>query len=161
MKNYLLNLRGVDKEIPNDERGDGEIITMLFFIPLLLAIIFTIIDISMYFSTRSSIQNAVRDGARQVALYGGNSKSIPLNTTGKNVNVTVKKKITALGNVSNVTTSCTPSKATSLNQEVSCTASYQITSITGGFPSILGLGSIFNHTLTITETFNTETYYAS
>lgn len=54
------------------DRGDSELVSLIIVLPLMLAILFTIIDTSIYFSNRAVVQTAVRDGARTVAIMGGN-----------------------------------------------------------------------------------------
>lgn len=52
--------------------GSAELISLIIIIPLVLGILFTMIDTSIYFSNRSTIQAVARDGARTVAIMGGN-----------------------------------------------------------------------------------------
>ena len=54
------------------DRGDSELVSLLIVLPLVLGILFTIIDTSIYFSNRAVVQTAVRDSARTVAIMGGN-----------------------------------------------------------------------------------------
>lgn len=59
------------KKRAKSDRGASEIISALFIIPLVIAILFTIIDAAMYFNNRSMVQGVARDGARSVAIMGG------------------------------------------------------------------------------------------
>lgn len=54
------------------DRGDSNLISILFLLPLILMILMTMIDTAVYFSDRAVIQNTARDGARTVAIMGGN-----------------------------------------------------------------------------------------
>lgn len=54
------------------DRGDSELVSLIIVLPIVLAVLFTIIDTSIYFSNRAIVQTAVRDGARTVAIMGGN-----------------------------------------------------------------------------------------
>lgn len=54
------------------DKGDSELVSLLIILPLVLGIMFTMIDVSMFFSNRALIQNTVRDSARSVAIMGGN-----------------------------------------------------------------------------------------
>lgn len=60
----------IQKKLRSD-RGDSSIVSMLFVIPLLLGILFTIFDISAYFASRAYIQTVANTGARAVAIMGG------------------------------------------------------------------------------------------
>lgn len=54
------------------DKGDSELVTLLILLPLVMMILFTIIDTSILFSNRSIVQSSVRDAARTVAIMGGN-----------------------------------------------------------------------------------------
>lgn len=66
-KNIQKRLRG--------DRGDSTIVSLVFVIPLLLGLLFTIFDISCYFSNRAYIQTVAHNGARTVAIMGGNGNA--------------------------------------------------------------------------------------
>lgn len=58
-------------KIESDD-GASSIITFLIVVMLMLGFMITIIDVSVYFSNRSQITAAARDGARTIAIMGGN-----------------------------------------------------------------------------------------
>ena len=51
------------------DRGDSELVSLVLLIPLIVGILFTMIDMSVYFSNRAQIQSAARDAARTVASW--------------------------------------------------------------------------------------------
>ncbi len=53
------------------DRGDSTLVSTILVIPLILGILITMIDVSVYFSNRGQMLNLVRDSARQVAIFGG------------------------------------------------------------------------------------------
>lgn len=146
----------------------SDIIVTLFALPVVLAIVFSLIDVSTYFQTRAQVENITRDGARQVALYGGTSPSIPLNVQtlgGKDITATVLAKLWKNGNCTlsgctkPPTVTCSPTQASSLSQDASCTVTYNYRSIGGALVSWLGFGNIVANQINITETFKVETRY--
>jgi len=64
----LTNWLGKTKE----DRGDSTLVSTILVIPLLLGILITMTDLSIYFSNRSQIMNMARDAVRTVSIYGGN-----------------------------------------------------------------------------------------
>lgn len=147
------------------EDGSADIIVLLFTIPFILGLIFSLIDISSYFQTRSTVQNITRDGARQVALYGGSSSSIPLNTSGSDVNTSVYNKLYQNGAClpSNCsappTVECGPGMATDLNADAYCKVSYRYGSVGGGLVEWLGFGTLLSYPIETNESFKVETKY--
>ncbi len=111
-----------------DENG-SEAIQALFTIPIFISLFFIIVDTSLYFSSRSTVEDFARDAARQVAIQGGNNS--PLNSDGTTV---AQETYNLLINPDGSCTpgscteppvvTCTPAVATSLGQDVSCTISY-------------------------------------
>lgn len=72
--------KNIQKRLRSD-RGDSTIVSLVFVIPLLLGLLFTIFDISCYFANRAYVQTVAHNGARTVSIMGGNgtaSKSTPL-----------------------------------------------------------------------------------
>lgn len=63
LKTFMQRLRG--------DRGDSTLVSTIIVIPLILASLITLIDLSLYFNNRSFIVNATRDSARTVAIFGG------------------------------------------------------------------------------------------
>lgn len=149
------------------EHGSDIIIT-LFALPVVLAVVFSLIDVSSYFQTRAQVENITRDGARQVALYGGTSPSIPLNIQtlgGKDITATVLAKLWQNGNCTlsgctkPPTVTCSPTQASSLSQDATCTVTYNYRSIGGALVDMLGFGNIVSTEIKVTETFKVETRY--
>lgn len=54
------------------DRGDSTLVSTILVIPLILGILITMIDLSVYFSNRSQVMNMARDAVRVIAIYGGN-----------------------------------------------------------------------------------------
>ena len=71
MRVMFTKLRNVVRWRCGSDKGDSELVSLLILLPLLLAMLISIIDSSMYFANRSQVQAAARDGARQVAIMGG------------------------------------------------------------------------------------------
>lgn len=65
----------IQKKLRGD-RGDSSVVSTIIVIPLLLGLLFTIIDISIYFANRSYIQTVASSGARTVAIMGGNGSAL-------------------------------------------------------------------------------------
>lgn len=53
------------------DKGDSTLVSTIIVLPLIIAILITIIDTSMFFSNRAFLVNAARDAARTVAIFGG------------------------------------------------------------------------------------------
>jgi Flp pilus assembly protein TadG len=75
--------KNIQKRLRSD-RGDSSIVSLIFVIPLLLGILFTIFDISCYFANRAYVQTVAHNGARTVSIMGGDGTA----TTG----TTIEKK---------------------------------------------------------------------
>lgn len=54
------------------DKGDSTLVSTILVIPLILGILITMIDVSVYFANRSQIMNMARDAVRTVSIYGGN-----------------------------------------------------------------------------------------
>lgn len=164
LRNKIQNKKGL-----SDRETGSEIVTTLFLIPLFVAILFAIVDVSTYFQTKTQVQNITRDGARMVALLGGTSPSIPLNQDkfgggGINVNSYVYNKLVdGSGNcrISGCTTppsvSCTPNVASRISDNATCTVTYSYRGVGGALVQWLGFGAITGNTIRATETFKVET----
>jgi Flp pilus assembly protein TadG len=141
-----IKLNNIYKKARN-EKGSSELPVTLIVLPFILFMIFALIDVGFYFNTRSQVQNVLNQGVREMALYGGNSASNPLNTTGKTVQQNITDRLynsstrrcvisqcaPLLTNQSPTSTnfaqrrptvSCTPSRTTRVGQPVSCTVTY-------------------------------------
>lgn len=66
-KNILKKLRS--------DRGDGSLVSLILVIPLLVGLLFTIVDLSAYFANRAYVQTVAHNGARTVAIMGGNGSA--------------------------------------------------------------------------------------
>lgn len=53
------------------DRADSTLVTFVLVMPLFFMFVVTMIDTSIYFANRAIIQQVARDGARQVAIFGG------------------------------------------------------------------------------------------
>lgn len=148
----------------NHEQG-SDIITTLFMIPFVLGLIFVLVDVSSYFQTRSTVQNITRDGARQVALYGGNGTNVPLNSTQRTVAAAVYERLYADGScqVSNCANppvvTCGPQIARNINDDAFCRVTYYYQSVGGGLVQWLGFGDLLAAPIQIEESFKVETRY--
>lgn len=143
-----------------EERGSAEIITTMIMLPIILWLIFSMIDISLYLNARSKVTNLARDGARAVAIYGGDDSR--LNPYGKTIASDVKSR---LWNGSKCSASacrgapvvtCTPTVTNSAGQPVSCTIRYSYKSIYASNP-ITGFAGFLNKDFTVTEHARAET----
>ena len=124
----LISLRKfIDKRNRNE---NGDVVETLFMIPFAVFIIFALINMSMYWQARSVVQNIARDGARQVALYGGSNADAVENRAGQPVSTLVYNKLYAGGNCtqSNCTkppvVTCTPGYSNDIGVPVSCSVTY-------------------------------------
>lgn len=59
------------RKLFGSDRGDSTLVSTILVIPLILGILITMIDVAVYFGNRGQILNVARDGARQVAIFGG------------------------------------------------------------------------------------------
>lgn len=55
----------------HSDRGDSSLVTFVLVMPLFFMFLMTLIDTSVYFVNRATVQHVARDGARQVALLAG------------------------------------------------------------------------------------------
>lgn len=156
LQKHLGRLR--DRE--QGERGDGELVTALFIIPIVLWILFSLIDISLYMQTRSEVQNVARDSARQVAIYGGNNSR--LNPYGDSIARVTLERLYQDGKCTPglcekaPTVQCTPGTATQAGQQVGCSITYHYRAIFGNNP-ITGFAAFLGSEFTVTETAYAET----
>lgn len=150
---------------PRDYEDGSDIVTTLFMIPFILGLIFVLIDVSSYFQARSSVQSIVRDGARQIALYGGQQAGIPLNESGIPVATQVKNRLWVDGQCAISACSsppvvvCGPNRATSLNEDAFCRVDYAYRGFAGGLVYWLGFGAVIDPPFQIEERFKVETKY--
>jgi len=120
----------IRKFFKRSERGSSELPVTLVMLPFAVFLIFALIDVSFYMQTRANVQNILRDGVRQIALFGGNSSATPLNNTGKPVSQLIHDTLWQNGAcVKSFCTAepivrCTPEIATVVGQQVSCSVTY-------------------------------------
>lgn len=55
----------------HSDRGDSELVTIIFGIILIWGVLMTTVDAGLYFNNRTIVQGAARDAARSVAIMGG------------------------------------------------------------------------------------------
>lgn len=53
------------------DRADSTIVSTVIIIPLFIGLLLTFVDMSIWFSNRSMVQDISRSGARTVAIFGG------------------------------------------------------------------------------------------
>lgn len=113
-----------------NERGSSELPVTLILLPLVIFLIFALIDVSFYMNTRSQVQSVLNQGVRQMALYGGNAANLPLNKTGKPVATIIHDNLwkngacTLSGCTVEPVVTCDVQKATYVGQPMSCTVVY-------------------------------------
>lgn len=161
-----LDFRSTWKEITSDESGSSEVITTLFMVPILLWLIFSLIDVSLYFQARTSVQNVARDAARQSSIWGGNQSSLrpfdeSVSQNARNALFDEETDTCIPGACSEVpTVNCTPNVTSYAGDTVSCTISYTYRPVYSGNP-FTGFGSLLNSPIVITETSRAETGFSS
>lgn len=124
------------------ERGSGELITAMIIIPVILALILSLIDMALYMQARSHVSSAARDGARMVAIYGGNNNPAlqPPGFGGKTVQRVIRDRLwngsrcTLSHCTSQPTVRCTPSVTTRAGEQVECSVTYRYRSLYGNSP---------------------------
>lgn len=149
------------------ERGD--VVETVFMVPIAIFIMFAMINLSSYFSVRAQVQNVARDGARLVALYGGNSPNAIRNNSGKPVETAVldllwdgnKCKLSYCasngGGQIRPIVDCTPDVATAAGQTVTCNIKYEYSPLAPVPPGLEGLNGVFGQPMSVTATFVSET----
>lgn len=150
-----------------NERGSSELPVTLVILPFAIFLIFALIDVTFYMQTRSNLQSTLRDATRAVALYGGNSLSSPLNPYGKNVDTLFSEKIyTPSGGcllsfcgteVPAPKITCTPALATTVGQTVSCSITYDYSSVANDV--FFGFSNWTQTPFTLKETSISETRF--
>lgn len=145
------------------ERGAADMIAALTLTPIILFLLFAIIDISLWLNTKAHIEAATRDGTRIAAMWGG-AGNTPLNTTGKNIPSSIKSKLyngksCTRSNCTRVPkVSCTPSKVRTAGSQISCTTTYYYKSLFGK-ADLLGFGGITSKPIVYKSTAISETGY--
>lgn len=133
------------------EGGSSDVIVSLIFLPIFAFFLLALIDLGLYFQTRTIVQNNVRDAARQVALWGGNdsrldpsiqgSRGDQANTVSVRMSRTLANNPSTRLNFDNSTPiTCTPDETRSMNEVVTCqTNGIQYRLISPGNPFTLFL----------------------
>lgn len=155
------------------ERGAAEIVQTLFMLPLVLVLIFAMIDIGFFFSARTTVQNMTRDAARQVAMAGG----VDTRLSTYDIEAALSKSIydPAKGKCSYIGCSGPPSKvdcyvinsngkkanqAREAGQDVACEVTYKYTPISFFNNGVLfskGKGDFLSRNYTLIEHARSET----
>jgi Flp pilus assembly protein TadG len=143
------------------DRGDSQLVTFVLVMPLLFMLVVTMIDVSIYFSNRAVIQQVARDGARQVAILGGdgtattrtqieatngetaacNSVTNPAarsaNQTQVECKVLLRYEDSGLTNVTIDRVDCGPSFTTAVGQPTYCDVDWTYGGVPGAVTSFL------------------------
>lgn len=148
------------KKRSKNEKGDATLISLIVALPIVLLVLFTLIDSGLYFMNSQSISSAARDAARTVAIYGGNGNSSKYTTIEKAYSVGTKctsdtKKLTASGTSTECAlvdllgsspmlsgvkinkVSCGPPVTTGIGQDVTCTVQWDYSGIPGSAISFI------------------------
>lgn len=145
------------------DRGDSSIISLVIALPLVLAILFTIIDSGIYFMNSQIINSEANNGARIVAIYGGNGDAGEM-TQIEAAYTTADEKLACQGvstsfartptecgifrvlteskmltgvKINNVL--CTPVRSLSIGADVSCTVDWEYSGIPGSAMSFISI----------------------
>lgn len=152
----------------NSEKGASDIIVVLFVAPIMVFLLFGMIDVSTWLQAREHTYNSVRDAARQVAFFGGNDHRVSLNPNSDYVSNVIRDTKMRGGNntcapglpcTRPADLTCTPNVVRTLGQTVSCTGTYHYQSVAGGMTAWLGFGDLLGQPITVTETYMAETFY--
>lgn len=144
-----------------NERAD--VVQTIFMFPIALFLLFALINLSSFFQLRAEVQNVARDGARLVALYGGNSVNAVRNTAGKTVETQLMGLLWKDGRctLSYCTTrpviDCTPDIAASAGQTVTCNIRYSYSPIAPVPEGLEGLNGVVAQPISVTATYVSET----
>lgn len=151
------------------EKGEALVSTIIIF-PLMVIMLVTAIDFSIYMANRGQIQGVARDGARTVAIMGGNgtatqgtpieskygnsktnscagieSKALKSSTTAIECNI-IKglESHNGLVNVEFQNVKCSPQKANFIGQRVTCEISWKYGGIPGSSLTLMRNAASFN-----------------
>lgn len=158
-----------------NEEGASELVTTLFMLPLALFLILTLIDVSMYFNARSSVQNVTREGVRQAAMWGGTGghNYVRLNPTNNTTAQAIKNtlydsetgKCTQMGCKQPPQVTCTTitsgggsQVARNSGDKVTCTTTFYYKTVTPG-ADYFGFSAAIGDKIVLTESALTETGY--
>ena len=153
------------------EKGSTTVETV-FMMPIAIFILFAMINLSSYFSVRAQVENVAREGARLVALYGGQSTNAIRNTSGESVENQVMDLIwdsetnqcefsfcesAGNGNQRQPVVSCTPNIARNAGEIVECTIQYWYSPLAPVPSGLEGLNGVFGQPITVSVTYVSET----
>jgi len=153
----------------NSDKGDSLVSTIIIF-PLMIIMLVTAIDFSIYMANRGQIQGIARDGARTVAIMGGNgtnkqgtaieakygnarsescagleSEAFTSKSTSIECNIIRNlENYKGLVNVEIKAVKCTPQKANFIGQRVSCEISWKYGGIPGSTMTLMRNAASFN-----------------
>ena len=163
----IMKIRNVFQHKRNEHGSD--LVVTLFMIPIFIAVLFSIIEVSTYFQTKTQVENIARDGARMVALFGGSSANISLNQDkfggqGKAVTAYVYSRLVDVNGNCTISgckqppvVTCGPSVASALNQDAFCTIDYYYSGVAGSIVNWIGFNAITDNPIHATATFKVET----
>lgn len=79
------------------EDGGGEVISALFVIPMIMLLLFFIVDMGGFYFTMGQVSDVTKEATRQVAIYGGNNSTLAKNKLGTSVSSALSSKLKELG----------------------------------------------------------------
>lgn len=153
------------------EKGSTTVETV-FMMPIAIFVLFAMINLSSYFSVRAQVENVAREGARLVALYGGQSTNAIRNTSGETVESQIMDLVwdsetnrcafsfcESAGNSTQrqPEVECTPNIARNAGEIVSCTIRYWYSPLAPVPEGLEGLNGVFGQPITVTATYVSET----
>lgn len=155
------------KQHLTNDKADS-IVSLIFVIPIIVALLITIIDVSTFYNNKAQIDAIARDGARTVAIVGGTgttiqgtplenryglgtdtcsdaskagAKGISADSTPVECNIALAlHNNTRLTSVEINEVKCTPIKTESVGANTTCTILWGWNSIPGSALSIIQLG---------------------
>lgn len=171
MISYINKLR--NKQSKNKEMGAADMIAALTLTPIILALLFAIIDISLWLNTKSHLEAATRDGVRMASMWGGTGpkSQVRLNPTNSNVDKMIQSKMWEGKNCTQSNCTKAPNvkcrvgsingnkvRATSAGEQINCRVTYYYKSIFPG-ADLLGFGKITQKPIQYTVSGISETGY--
>lgn len=161
-----------ERQRSGKEFGAADMIAALTLTPIILALFFAIVDVSLWLNTKSHIESVTRDSVRLAAMWGGtDAKSVRLNTTGKSSATHIRDRIYNDSKKSCLRSNCTKAPvvscsvasgngkfATAAGQTITCNVTYYYKSIFPG-SKLLGFGQITEAPIKYGMTAVSETGY--
>lgn len=163
------------KRLKTKEMGAADMIAALTLTPLVLMLIFAMIDLSLWLNTKAHIEASARDGVRVASNWGGtgNNSKVRLNPTSQTVDSMIKDKIYDSKKKTCTRSLCTKPPvvkcrvgslsgtkvvASRAGETVRCQITYNYRSIFFG-SELLGFGQITEKPMNYVVTGVTETGY--